>query len=385
MRFEFATATHIVFGSGAVREVAPAASKLGKHALLVTGRSTGRATPLAVELRTSGLALSSFAVDGEPTLEMIRRGAEWARSNGCDLVVSFGGGSAIDAGRAIAALLANGGDLLDYLEVIGAGKPLPLPSAPFIAVPTTAGTGSEVTRNAVLSSPEHHVKVSLRSPLMLPRLAVVDPELTLDLPPAVTAHTGLDALTQLIEAFVSARANPMTDGLCREGIKRAARSLRRAYHDGHDIEARSDMAVASLLSGLALANAGLGVVHGFAGPIGGMFPAPHGTICAALLPHGMQVNIQVLQERTPESEALRRFGEVAAMLTGRASARAEDGIDWVRGVCDELSIPSLRSYGIGTENISVLVEKASCASSTKGNPVQLSPEEMRDVLIAALA
>ncbi len=385
MRFEFATASRIVFGLGAVREVAPAASKFGKHALLVTGRSTGRAAPLAEDLRTSGLALSMFPVDGEPTLEMIRRGDDLARSNGCDLVVSFGGGSAIDAGKAIAALLANGGDLLDYLEVIGAGKPLPLPSAPFIAVPTTAGTGSEVTRNAVLSSPEHHVKVSLRSPLMLPRLAVVDPELTLDLPPAVTAHTGLDALTQLIEAFVSARANPMTDGLCREGIKRAARSLRRAYHDGHDIEARSDMAVASLLSGLALANAGLGVVHGFAGPIGGMFPAPHGTICAALLPHGMQVNIQVLQERTPESEALRRFGEVAAMLTGRASARAEDGIDWVRGVCDELSIPSLRSYGIGTENISVLVEKASCASSTKGNPVQLSPEEMRDVLIAALA
>ena len=385
MRFEFSTASRIVFGPGTVREVAPAASKLGRHALLVTGRSTGRATPLAVELRTSGLVLSSFAVDGEPTLEMIRRGAEQARSNGCDLVVSFGGGSAIDAGKAIAALLTNGGDLLDYLEVIGAGKPLPLPSAPFIAVPTTAGTGSEVTRNAVLSSPEHHVKVSLRSPLMLPRLAVVDPELTLDLPPAVTAHTGLDALTQLIEAYVSARANPMTDGLCREGIKRAARSLRRAYHDGHNIEARSDMAVASLLSGLALANAGLGVIHGFAGPIGGMFPAPHGAICAALLPHGMQVNIRVLQERAPESEALRRFGEVAAMLTGQAGVRPEDGIDWVHGVCEELSIPSLRSYGIGPENIPALVENASRASSSKGNPVQLSPEEMREVLMAALA
>ncbi len=385
MRFEFSTASRIVFGSGTFREVAPAASKLGKHAFLVTGRSTGRATPLAVELRTSGLALSSFAVDGEPTLEMIRRGNDLARSNGCDLVVSFGGGSAIDAGKAIAALLGNGGDLLDYLEVIGAGKPLPLPSVPFIAVPTTAGTGSEVTRNAVLSSPEHHVKVSLRSPLMLPRLAVVDPELTLDLPPAVTAHTGLDALTQLIEAFVSARANPMTDGLCREGIERVARSLRRAYHDGHNVGARSDMAVASLLSGLALANAGLGIGHGFAGPIGGMFPAPHGAICAALLPHGMQVNIRVLKDRAPESEALRRFGEVAAMLTGRGRARAEDGIDWVRGICHELSIPSLRSYGIGTESIPVLVEKASRASSTKGNPVQLSPEEMRDVLIAALS
>jgi alcohol dehydrogenase class IV len=385
MRFEFATASRIIFGPGTVREVGPTASKLGKHALLVTGRSTGRAAPLAAELGTSGLSLSSFAVEGEPTLEMIRCGVDLARANGCDLVISFGGGSAIDAGKAIAALLANAGDLLDYLEVIGAGKPLPLPSAPFIAVPTTAGTGSEVTRNAVLSSPEHRVKVSLRSPLMLPRLAVVDPELTLNLPPAVTAHTGLDALAQLIEAYVSARANPMTDGLCREGIERAARSLRRAYHDGHNLEARSHMAVSSLLSGLALANAGLGIVHGFAGPIGGMFPAPHGALCAALLPHGMQINIRVLQERAPESEATRRYAEVAAILTGRASARTEDGIDWVRGICDELSIPSLRSYGIGTEDISVLVEKASRASSTKGNPVKLSPEEMRAVLIEALA
>lgn len=385
MRFEFATAARIVFGAGAVREVAPVASKLGKHALLVTGRSTERAKPLAAELRTSGLSLSSFAVEGEPTLQMIRRGTDLARTNGCDMVISFGGGSVLDAGKAIAALLANGGELLDYLEVIGAGKPLRHPSAPFITVPTTAGTGSEVTRNAVLSSPEHHVKVSLRSPLLLPRLAVVDPELTLDLPPALTARTGLDALTQLIEAYVSVRANPMTDGLCREGIQRAARSLRRVYHDGHNVEARSDMALASLLSGLALANAGLGIVHGFAGPIGGMFPAPHGAICAALLPHGMRLNIQVLRKSAPESEALRRFGEVAAMLTGQASARAEDGIDWVRGTCDELNIPSLRSYGMGSENIPVLVEKASRASSTKGNPVQLSREEMRDVLMQAFA
>ena len=316
---------------------------------------------------------------------MIRCGAGLARTNECDLVGSFGGGGAIDAGKAIAALLANGGELLDYLEVIGGGKPLRLPSVPFIAIPTTAGTGSEVTRNAVLSSPEHRVKVSLRSPLMLPRLAVVDPELTLDLPPAVTAQTGLDALTQLVEAYVSLRANPMTDGLCKEGIERVSRSLRRVYYDGHSVEARSDMAVASLLSGLALANAGLGIVHGFAGPIGGMFPAPHGALCAAILPHGMRVNIQVLRDRAPESEALRRFSEVAAMLTGRASARAEEGIDWVRGICGELSIPSLRSYGIGSENIPELVEKASRASSTKGNPVQLNPEEMRDVLIQALA
>jgi alcohol dehydrogenase class IV len=384
MRFEFATAARLVFGLGAVGEVSPAASKLGRHALLVTGRSTERAKPLAAELRTSGLSLSSFTVEGEPTLEMVHRGTELARINGCDLVIGFGGGSAMDAGKAIAALLTNGGELLDYLEVIGAGKPLRLPSAPFIAVPTTAGTGSEVTSNAVLASPEHHVKVSLRSPLMLPRLAIVDPELTFDLPPAVTARTGLDALTQLIEAYVSVRANPLTDGLCREGIRRAGRSLQRAYHDGHNAEARSDMALTSLLSGMALANAGLGIVHGFAGPIGGMFPAVHGAVCAALLPHGMRVNVQVLRRRAPESEALRRFDEIAGMLTGRTSARAEDGIEWVRGICGELNIPLLRSYGISSEDILGLVEKASRASSTKGNPVQLSPDEMGDVLQRAI-
>ena len=384
MRFEFASAVRLVFRLGAICEVAPAASKLGKHSLLVTGRSTERAKPLAAELRTSGLSLSSFTVEGEPTLEMVHRGTELARINGCDLVIGFGGGSAMDAGKAIAALLANGGELLDYLEVIGAGKPLRLPSAPFVAVPTTAGTGSEVTSNAVLASPEHHVKASLRSPLMLPRLAVVDPELTFDLPPDVTARTGLDALTQLIEAYVSVRANPLTDGLCREGIRRAGRSLRPAYHDGHNAEARSDMSLASLLSGLALANAGLGIVHGFAGPIGGMFAAAHGAVCAALLPHGMRVNVQVLRRRAPESEALRRFDEIAGMLTGRTSARAEDGIEWVCGICGELNIPLLRSCGISSEDIPGLAEKASRASSTKGNPVQLSPDEMGDVLKQAL-
>jgi alcohol dehydrogenase class IV len=384
MRFEFAAAGRLVFGLGAVHEVAPAASKLGKHALLVIGRSTERSKPLAAELRTSGLSLCFLTVEREPTLGMIRRGTESARTHGCDLVIGFGGGSAVDAGKAIAALLANGGELLDYLEVIGAGKPLHLPSAPFIAVPTTAGTGSEVTSNAVLASPEHHVKVSLRSSLMLPRVAVVDPELTFDLPPAVTARTGLDALTQLIEAYVSVRANPLTDGLCREGIRRASRSLRRAYHDGHNAEARSDMALASLLSGLALANAGLGIVHGIAGPIGGMFPAPHGAVCAALLPHGMWTNVEVLRRRAPQSEALRRFGEIAGMLTGRTSARAEEGIDWVRGICDELRIPPLLTYGINSKDVPVLVEKASRSSSTKGNPVQLSPDEMARVLTQAL-
>jgi alcohol dehydrogenase class IV len=219
---------------------------------------------------------------------------------------------------------------------------------------------------------------------MLARLAAVDPELTYNLPPAITARTGLDALTQLIEPYVSSRANPMTDGFCVEGMKRVSRSLRRAYHDGHDAEARADMSLAALLSGLSLANAGLGVVHGFAGPIGGMFPAPHGAVCAALLPHGMDANIRALCARAPGSDMLRRFGEVARILTGRADARAEDGVEWVGELCRELQIPALKSYGIGERDIPPLVGKAAKASSMKANPIVLTPPELEVMLAKAL-
>ena len=205
--------------------------------------------------------------------------------------------------------------MLDYLEIVGRGKALANRSAPFIAIPTTAGTGAEVTRNAVLASPEHQIKVSLRSPHLLPRLAVIDPELTYDLPPALTASTGLDALTQLIEPYVCLRANPMTDGDCVEGIHRVARSLREAVFNGQNKSAREDMAMASLFGGLALANAGLGAVHGFAGPIGGVFPAPHGAICAALLPQVMAANLRALRQREPDSLRC-AVTRVATLLTG---------------------------------------------------------------------
>ena len=286
MRFEFAAATRILFGPGTLQEVASLALGMGKRAFVVTGRSAERAAPLLEGLKEHRVESVLANVPGEPTTDLALAGVERARETQCDFVIGIGGGSVLDAGKAIAALMTNKGDLFDYLEVIGRGNPLAHPSAPYIAVPTTAGTGSEVTRNAVLASPEHQVKVSLRSPSMLPRLAVVDPELMYSMPPAVTASTGLDALTQVLEPYVSNQANPMTDGICREGLGRAARSLRRAYEDGRDAEARQDMALVSLFGGLALANAKLGAVHGFAGPLGGLFPAPHGTICARLLPHG---------------------------------------------------------------------------------------------------
>jgi len=384
MLFEFATATRILFGTGAVRQVAAAAKQMGRRALLVTGLPLECAAALAAELGVCSVGGPTFSIAQEPTIDMVRHGTRLAQEQRCDVVIGLGGGSSIDAGKAIAAILGNGGDPLDYLEVIGGGRPLERPSAPFIAVPTTAGTGAEVTRNAVLASPEHRVKASLRSAHMLPRLAVVDPELTLNLPPALTAATGLDALTQLIEPFVSVRANAMTDMFCLEGMGRAAGSLRRAYRDGADLEARTDMALASLLGGLALANAGLGAAHGFAAPIGGMFDAPHGAVCAALLPHVMRANIGALRSRAPQSEALRRYQTVARTLTGDPAAAPEDGAAWTLRLCGELKVPPLRSYGIADEHLAVLVEKAGQASSMKGNPIPLTTEELCEILARAL-
>jgi alcohol dehydrogenase class IV len=380
MRFEFATAGRIVFGEGSLREVAPAAKQMGERALLVTGRHADRAQPLVESLAAAGVATTAFPVAGEPTLELVRRGAERARAADAATVIAIGGGSAIDAGKAIAALAANGGDVLDYIEVIGEGRPLRVPSLPCIAVPTTAGTGAEVTRNAVLASPERQVKASLRGPFVLPRLAVVDPELTYSLPPAVTASTGLDALTQIIEPYVSLRANAATDMFCLEGMRRAAGALVQAYREGRDPDARRDMAFASLLGGLALANAGLGAVHGLAAPIGGMFPAPHGAVCAALLPGVMEMNLRALRARAPESEALARYETVACTLTGKADARADDGVAWVRKVCRELGIAPLAAYGVRSEHVPALVQMGARASSMKGNPIALTPDELAELL-----
>ena len=320
MSFEFSTAARIIFGPGIVVQIGALARELGRHALVTTGLDPAQGERVLVSLAAAGVDYVTLVVSGEPTTDLARQGAQLARESGCDLVIGLGGGSAIDAAKAVAALAANGGDPLDYLEVVGRGRSLTQPSLPCIAIPTTAGTGAEVTRNAVLASPEHGIKASLRSETMLPRLALVDPELTYSLPAAVTASTGLDALTQLIEPFTSSKANPLTDALCREGMMRAARSLRTAYEDGRDAVAREDMAHASLFGGLALANAGLGVVHGFAGPVGGAFHAPHGAVCAAFLPHVMAVNARALRTRQPGSAALARYDEIARILTGQAAA-----------------------------------------------------------------
>jgi alcohol dehydrogenase class IV len=384
MRFEFATAHRVLFGPGASRQAGGLARPAGQRALVVTGRDTARAQFLLDSLRENGVSAAVFPVAGEPSVDTILQGGALAGREHCDLVVSLGGGSALDTGKAIAAMLANPGDLRDYLEVIGGGKVLGKPSAPFIAIPTTAGTGSEVTRNAVLVSPEHRQKISLRGPSMLPSVAIVDPELTWGLPPAITASTGLDALTQVIEPYVCGRANPMTDAFCVEGMRRAARSLRIAFEDGRQAAAREDMALASLLGGLALANAGLGAVHGFAGAIGGMIPAPHGAICAALLPYVMETNLRALRQREPRNDALRRYEEIGRLLTGRAAASADDGVAWVRQLVKDMRIPLLGRYGFAQADIAEVIEKSAKANSMKANPIVLTTEEQREILGRAL-
>ena len=380
MRFEFATATRIIFGQGTIGEVAPLAAEMGSSAFVVAGRSTERAQPLLEQLNKQAIECVTFSVPGEPTTTIVKEGAREAREAKSDLVIGIGGGSVLDTSKAIAAMLTNSGELEDYLEVVGRGEPLTQPPAPYIAIPTTAGTGAEVTRNSVLGVPEHRVKVSMRSPLMLPRLAVVDSVLTHSMPPSITASTGLDALTQLMEVYVSNKANPLTDGICREGLKRAARSLRQAYEDGNNAAAREDMALASLLGGLALANAKLGAVHGFAGPLGGMISAPHGVICARLLPYVMETNVQALQKRAAGSPALARYDEVAQLLTGKLTARADDGVAWVQELCGALKVPSLAEFGLKEEDLPAVVAKSRKSSSMKGNPIALTDDELVEIL-----
>jgi alcohol dehydrogenase class IV len=376
--FELAAPGRIVFGAGVVAQAGPALAALGaKRILLVTGRSARHADSL---LAGSKLPAVRFTIPGEPTLDMVNEGRALTTREACDAVVALGGGSAIDAGKAIAGLAGQGndGDLLDYMEVVGKGTPLPRPGLPCIAIPTTAGTGAEVTKNSVLASPTARVKASLRSPHLLPALALVDPDLLDGIPQTIAARTGLDALSHLVESFVSVRANPFTLGLGREGMVRLARSLRPAFEEGLTAERREDLAVASLFGGLCLANSGLGAVHGFAAPLGGMWHAPHGAVCAALLPPVMAANRAALAERAPGSPSLARYRELNDLL-----ARGDDASSWVADLTTALAIPKLSAMGVKRDEIPLLVEKAKAASSMRGNPIVLTDEELTTIAQAA--
>ena len=379
--FEFATAGRVMVGAGRAADLPAVAAGLGSRALVATGSDPARYADLVGTLTIPG---ATFRVSGEPTVELAREAAAAARDFGADMVVAIGGGSVIDLGKAVAMLLSNGGDPLDYLEVVGRGRPITRPALPCVAVPTTAGTGAEVTANAVLASPADGLKASLRSPLIIPSVALVDPLLTLGCPPSVTASAGLDALTQCLEPFVSVRANPLTDSLARAGLQHAAAGLRRAYAEGADLDARTHMVLCSLLGGMTLANAKLGAIHGFAGVIGGIVAVPHGTACAALLAPVTELNVASLRARQPDSPALDRYAEAARLLTGRADASIDDGLAWIRETVALLGIPPLRAFGLLPRHADEIVTRAAKASSMQGNPVRLTDDELHAILARAV-
>jgi len=382
--FQFATAGEIHFGRGTVGRSGVLASKWGRRAFVVTGRDSRRAAPLVASLETSGVESILFGVRGEPNLLQISEGVREARRSAADLVVGFGGGSAIDAAKAIAGLLTNPGELTDYLEVVGEGKALKHPAMPWIAVPTTAGTGAEVTRNAVLSVPERALKVSLRSPHLFARVAIVDPELTRGLPGEVAAATAMDALTQLIESYLSLRANPLTDALCESGIPRALRAIDALASGNLSDNARAELSWAALASGMALTNSGLGAVHGLAGPIGGGSEARHGSICAVLLSPVLAQNAAALRARLPDSPTLGRLDRVASWITGSASSSPDEAAERIRTLVSRLGIRTLGGQGVKESDLRRYAEAGLNASSMKGNPVRLTVEELIDVMQRSL-
>ncbi|MFZ4825835.1 MAG: iron-containing alcohol dehydrogenase [Phototrophicaceae bacterium] len=379
MNFEFATTTRIIFGNGTLSRLGAEVAQVARRVLLITGGNPSRIQSVLHTLDSAGLACAVFSVSGEPTLTEALEGRERALAHQAQAVVAVGGGSVLDAGKAIAALATNRQHPLAYLEVIGQGQPLTERPLPFFAVPTTAGTGAEVTHNAVLKSPDHQRKVSLRDRKMSPIVALIDPTLTHSLPPSITASSGMDALTQVIEPYVSVSANPLTDALALHGVGIIARSIRQAYTHGTDEDARRDMALGSLIGGIALSNAKLGAVHGFAGVLGGMFPAPHGAICAILLPAVMQANIATLTAQ--DHPTRHKFTHLAQAILQRPDLT--DLVEWVRGLVQDFDIPLLSAYGVTEADFDEIINQSLHASSMKGNPVPLERATLFHILAQA--
>lgn len=379
MLFGFATATEILFGRGQVESLPPRIAALGQRVLLVHGSTAARSDGLRKALTAAGCEVTGFAVAAEPDMAMIETGVTQARDLRADVIVSFGGGAVIDAGKAIAALVPATRPMIDHLEVVGQGLPLDNAPLPFVAIPTTAGTGAEVTRNAVIGVPEHRRKVSLRDARMLPRLAVVDPALCDHCPRPVTLASGLDAITQVIEPYVCTRANSLTDALCRDAIPRGLRALQRLML-AEDTDARDEMAWVSLCGGLALANSGLGAVHGLAGPLGGLTGAAHGAICGAILPHALIANRRLVTEQS-YIDRLDEVGRwVSAVFGGddldsAASALAK----WSR----QSGLLGLSQLGIDAEAQQSAAQSAATSSSMKANPAVLSGDDLLAIMRAA--
>ncbi len=380
LKFDLNLPTRVIFEPGSRSQIINNIASFGKRALLIHSKSHPMISGIIQEINDSKIELVPIAISGEPSTESITAILSQIDCDKFDCVLGIGGGSVIDSAKAISALLTNPGPITDYLEIVGKNLPISNSPIPYIAVPTTAGTGSEVTKNAVLNVEKNKIKVSLRSTRMIPRVAIIDPELTYSMPAEVTASTGMDAIIQLIEPFVSSKANSFTDGICREGLTAAAGSIRKVFSNLLDPDSRSGMSYASLCGGIALANSGLGAVHGFAGVIGGMYSKPHGQICAALLTGALEKNINAIAKRQGENHCSQKYRELAVILTGRADAKESDVILWSREICNDLKIPSLSALGISRSEFDEICEKAAVSSSMKGNPILLTSEELNEIL-----
>ena len=386
--FDSNSIPRIIFGRGKFSQIGPLTKnlltkKLGSSALVIHNGKEGETLDrLRSSLADVGVQCTFVRQRGEPQVSHIDAAVAIGREEKCDVLIGLGGGSAIDAAKAVAGLLTNGGVATDYMEVVGKGQKISRAAMPWIAVPTTAGTGAEATRNAVIGLPEKQFKASIRSELLLPRIALVDPELGLDVPPDVTARSGMDALCQCIESYTSTNAGPETDSFALQGIGLAAIALPRAFKDGHDIDARSDMALAALLSGITLTRVGLGAVHGFAAPLGAMLPIPHGTICAALLSPVLAANIAALRAESSDRPTLARYMRVALALCGQDVP--EHCVGFTADLASRLRIPRLGQLGLTESHIAPLVTLAKNASSMRYNPVNLTDEALASALRSAM-
>ncbi|MFZ7091986.1 iron-containing alcohol dehydrogenase [Primorskyibacter sp. 2E233] len=373
--FRFATATEIRFGRGESARAVPDLAALGASALLVIGGTPSRSDWLAQALEDQDVQVTKFAVQGEPDVALVEAGVRAARAAKVASVIALGGGAVIDAGKAIAALTPTMRPMSDHLEVVGKGLPLGQAPLPFAALPTTSGTGAEVTRNAVIAVPDAARKVSLRDPAMLPRLAIVDPALTDGCPRAVTLASGLDAITQVIEPYICTRANPMTDALCRDAIPRGLRAL-VALMNGEDRDARDEMSWASLSGGLALANAGLGVIHGLAGPLGGLSSAAHGAICGALLPFGLAANAA----RLSDNEAAHRIGEIRNWIADALGSTEADAFAALAAWSRDQGLLGLDAQGVTADHRAQAAKDAATSSSMRANPVSLTEADLAQIM-----
>jgi alcohol dehydrogenase class IV len=378
--FEFISPTRIIFGKGSFRKCGVLARELGNNALVITGSGKVSVDGLRNLLRAEGIKWTEYRVKDEPNIGIILDGIRIAKDAKCDHVICLGGGSVMDAGKAIAAMMTNPGNLMDYLEVVGKGNSVNIQGLPVINIPTTAGTGSEITRNSVILVPEGKVKVSMRGKGMVAAIALIDPELTYRLSPETTATTGMDALTQVIEAYMSNSANPISDAYAIEGIRRGAESVLKAFQHGRDEEARENMVLTALFSGIALSQAGLGAVHGFAGVIGGLTDAPHGAICACLLSSVLRANFEEINKKIDDNDSLIRFSKISQILTGTSAASPQSAIQWIRDLCKKLEIKGLSSLGVKMEDFDSIVQKAVVSSSMKKNPVILSEDALHRIL-----